>query len=119
MRLAARRLRGGAPSRGDERTKLQRIAVATTVLVFSLVLPTVDIQWQLQAPEAVSVAVDSGPNWGQTTWSRTTWSQTTWSHGRGPDASAAHAPRQRDLIQRDLILGSDARAAMSRMTAGY
>ena len=104
MRLAARRLRGGAPSRGDERIKLQRIAVAATVLVFSLVLPTVDIQWQLQAPEAVSVAVDSGPNWGQTTWSR----------GRGHDASAAHAPRQRDLI-----LGSDARAAMSRMTAGY
>lgn len=114
MRLAARRLRGGAPSRGDERTKLQRIAVAATVLVFSLVLPTVDIQWQLQAPEAVSVAVDSGPHWGQAARG-----QTTWSHGRGHDASAAHAPRQRDLMQRDLILGSDARAAMSRMTAGY
>ena len=99
MRLAVRRLRGGAPAQGDERTTLQRIAVATTVLVFSLVLPTVDTQWQLQAPETVSVAADAGPIWG---------------HGRGHDASAAHAPRQRDLI-----LGSDARAAMSRMTAGY
>lgn len=99
MRLAMRRLHGGAPAQGVERTTLQRIAVATTVLVFSLVLPTVDSQWQLRAPDAVSIAVGAGP---------------TRDRLRDRDASAARAPRHRDLI-----LGSGVRAAMSRMTAGY
>ncbi len=62
MRLAVLRLRGGAAAQADERTTLQRIAVATTVLVFSLVLPTVDSPWRLRAPDSISVAVGTGPD---------------------------------------------------------
>ncbi len=103
LRLAAGRLRGGAPAQADERTTLQRIAVAATVLVFSLVLPTVDTPWRLQAPEPISTTVGTGPALAP-------------GADPGPDlgAGSGRAPRHRDLI-----LGSGVRAAMSRMTTGY
>ncbi len=103
LRLAVGRLRGGSPAQADERTTMQRIAVAATVLVFSLVLPTVDTPWRMQAPEPISATVDTGP-----------------ALAPGPDprpdlgAGSGRAPRHRDMI-----LGSGLRAAMSRMTTGY